>query len=218
MIIDKNLRPFVVFAEEDLLIALRKIGDNRRGAVLCISQSGRLEGVLTDGDVRRWLLQSERFDFDVTAQSVANATFTAAREGMGESEIEALFSERVSFVPVLDSHDRVVAVAWKDAHRLMIGARAIGKDEPCYVIAESGNNHNGSLDLAKELIDLAAEAGADCAKFQMRDMGSLYRGDGDANDQSATITLQSLDEGPFAGDSFAPPAGYEKMQMPNIPE
>jgi len=42
----------------------------------------------------------------------------------------------------------------------------------------------------------------------------------DVNDQNGatTITLQSLDEGPFAGDSFAPPAGYEKMQMPNIPE
>ena len=42
----------------------------------------------------------------------------------------------------------------------------------------------------------------------------------DANDQNSatTITLQSLDEGPFADDPFAPPAGYEKMQMPNIPE
>lgn len=42
----------------------------------------------------------------------------------------------------------------------------------------------------------------------------------DANDQNGatTITLQSLDEGPFADDPFAPPAGYEKMQMPNFPE
>ena len=42
----------------------------------------------------------------------------------------------------------------------------------------------------------------------------------DANDQNGatTITLQSLDDGPFADDPFAPPAGYEKMQMPNIPE
>ena len=190
MIIDKNLKPFVVFAEEDLLVALKKIGDNRRGAVLCISQSGRLEGVLTDGDVRRWLLQSERFDFDVSAVSVANATFTAARAGMSEAEIEAMFSERVSFVPVLDAQDRVQAVAWKDARRIMIGERAIGVDEPCYVIAEIGNNHNGSLELAKQLIDLAVDAGADCAKFQMRDMASLYRREGDADDQSADLGAQ----------------------------
>lgn len=190
MIIDKNLKPFVVFAEEDLLIALRKIGDNRRGAVLCISQSGRLEGVLTDGDVRRWLLQSERFDFDVSTLNVANTTFTAAREGMGEAEIEALFSERVSFVPVLDAAGRVLAVAWKELAGITIGDRTIGPEEPCYVIAEIGNNHNGSLARARELIDLAADAGADCAKFQMRDMASLYRCEGAADDQSADLGAQ----------------------------
>ncbi|MEO0908453.1 MAG: N-acetylneuraminate synthase family protein [Pseudomonadota bacterium] len=190
MIIDKNLRPFVVLAEEDLLVALRKISDNRRGAVLCIAQSGRLEGVLTDGDVRRWLVESERFDFAVPALSVANTQFTAAREGMDEAEIEAMFSDRVSFVPVLDAQDRVMAVAWKDAHRITLGDRAIGVDEPCYIIAEIGNNHNGSLRRAKQLIDLAASAGADCAKFQMRDMASLYRGGGDASDQSADLGAQ----------------------------
>lgn len=190
MMIDKNLRPFVVFAEEDLLTALRKIGANRRGSVLCVAQSGRLEGVLTDGDVRRWLIERAEFDFDVTALSVANTSFTAARDGMSEAEIEALFSDRVSFVPVLDASDRVVAMAWKDAGAITIGDRTIGRDEPCYVIAEIGNNHNGSLELARHLIDLAAEAGADCAKFQMRDMGSLYRNDGDAADQSADLGAQ----------------------------
>ncbi len=42
----------------------------------------------------------------------------------------------------------------------------------------------------------------------------------DANDQNGatTITLLSLDAGPFADDPFTPPAGYEKTQMPNLPE
>lgn len=35
-----------------------------------------------------------------------------------------------------------------------------------FIIAEAGVNHNGSLDLAKELVDVAAEAGADAVKFQ----------------------------------------------------
>lgn len=37
---------------------------------------------------------------------------------------------------------------------------------PCYIIAEIGVNHNGSMDLARQLIEAAADAGADAAKFQ----------------------------------------------------
>ena len=43
------------------------------------------------------------------------------------------------------------------------------------MIAEIGNNHNGSFELALEMIDAAHEAGADCVKFQMRNMSSVYR-------------------------------------------
>jgi len=43
----------------------------------------------------------------------------------------------------------------------------------CYVIAEAGLNHNGSVEIAKQLIDLAYEAGADAVKFQKRTIDSL---------------------------------------------
>ena len=44
-----------------------------------------------------------------------------------------------------------------------------------FVIAEIGNNHNGSMALARQLIDAAIEAGADCVKFQLRNREALYR-------------------------------------------
>ena len=44
-----------------------------------------------------------------------------------------------------------------------------------FIIAEVGNNHNGSVDLALEMVDAAHDAGADCVKFQMRNMLSVYR-------------------------------------------
>lgn len=47
-----------------------------------------------------------------------------------------------------------------------IGGRPVGPDHPCYIIAEIGVNHNGDLDLAHKLIDLAAQTGADAVKFQ----------------------------------------------------
>ena len=47
--------------------------------------------------------------------------------------------------------------------------------EDVFVIAEIGNNHNGSFELALEMVDAAHEAGANCVKFQMRNMPSIYR-------------------------------------------
>ncbi|MCC2031940.1 N-acetylneuraminate synthase family protein [Microbacterium allomyrinae] len=49
-----------------------------------------------------------------------------------------------------------------------IGTRVIGGGRPAYVIAEIGLNHNGDVEIAKQLIDVAAEAGADAVKFQKR--------------------------------------------------
>jgi N-acetylneuraminate synthase len=49
-----------------------------------------------------------------------------------------------------------------------IGEREVGEGTPVYIIAEIGINHNGSLDLAKMLIDGAVRAGADAVKFQKR--------------------------------------------------
>ncbi len=47
-----------------------------------------------------------------------------------------------------------------------VDGRQVGGDAPCFVIAEAGVNHNGDLALARELIAVAAEAGADAVKFQ----------------------------------------------------
>lgn len=49
-----------------------------------------------------------------------------------------------------------------------IGSHVIGGGHPAYVIAEIGLNHNGDVDIAKKLIDVAATAGADAVKFQKR--------------------------------------------------
>lgn len=47
-----------------------------------------------------------------------------------------------------------------------ITGRKIGIGEPCFIIAEAGVNHNGDIQLAKQLVDVAADAGADAVKFQ----------------------------------------------------
>jgi len=52
------------------------------------------------------------------------------------------------------------------AGTIRIGAREVGPGAACFIIAEAGINHNGNTALAAELVDAAAEAGADAIKFQ----------------------------------------------------
>jgi len=49
-----------------------------------------------------------------------------------------------------------------------IGSREVGPGHPVYLIAEIGLNHNGDVELAKQLVDVAADAGAQAVKFQKR--------------------------------------------------
>jgi len=55
-----------------------------------------------------------------------------------------------------------------------IGNKWIGQGSPVFIIAEAGSNHDGKLEQAKKLIDIAAEAGADAVKFQLFRASKIY--------------------------------------------
>lgn len=58
-----------------------------------------------------------------------------------------------------------------------LGRNTIGPGHPCFVIAEAGVNHNGDPELAHQLVDVAAAAGADAVKFQTFDPEQLAAAD-----------------------------------------
>ena len=57
---------------------------------------------------------------------------------------------------------------------LRIEGRTIGDDQECYVIAELGHNHQGDIEVCKQLIDAARACGASAVKLQKRDNRTLY--------------------------------------------
>jgi N-acetylneuraminate synthase len=58
--------------------------------------------------------------------------------------------------------------------KIQIGGTAVGPNEPCFVIAEIGINHNGDVEIAKKLIDVAEAAGCNAVKFQKRTIDVVY--------------------------------------------
>jgi sialic acid synthase SpsE len=72
-----------------------------------------------------------------------------------------------------------------------IGGRRISADDPCYIIAEVGVNHNGDADLAHKMIDAAKAAGADAVKFQTYKTDALIT----ANTQKAEYQIGTTGEG-----------------------
>jgi sialic acid synthase SpsE/sugar phosphate isomerase/epimerase len=90
---------------------------------------------------------------------------------------------------------------------LSVGDRIIGAGQPCYIIAEAGINHNGSLEMALRLVDMAADAGADAVKFQKRNLPSLYpeklRADSNLAEWSFQYMLPVLRQVELSDEDFA---------------
>ncbi len=57
---------------------------------------------------------------------------------------------------------------------IRIGKRIIGDGQPAYIVAEVGINHNGSVDIAKLMIDAAINSGCNAVKFQKRTIEVVY--------------------------------------------
>ena len=60
------------------------------------------------------------------------------------------------------------------SNHVKIGDRLIGDEHPCYIVAEIGINHNGDLDIARQLISEACNAKCDAVKFQKRTVDIVY--------------------------------------------
>jgi sialic acid synthase SpsE/sugar phosphate isomerase/epimerase len=193
MIIERNIGHFTIFSDQPLFEALARLDATTLGFVLCLDSGGVLQGVLTDGDFRRWLLSGAR---DISLNSPVSAamsrTFISRRLEDEPEEIEKAFSEKVKFVPLLDAQQRLVGIARnrKPQEGIRISGRLVDDHSPAFVIAEIGMNHNGSFERAVELIDAAANAGADCVKFQMRHLPSLYREASGSTDKQEDLGVE----------------------------
>lgn len=189
MIIEKNTQPYTIFVEETIKTAIERITKNRAGIIFAVDQYNHLEGLFTNGDLMRWFATQSVVDLQQPIAAVINTNYIYAHIDDDATEIEERL-KTVLFVPLVDDRRHLVGIARHRSPEVQIADFSINDTSPTFVIAEIGINHNGSLERALALIDAAAETGADCAKFQMRDLESLYINAGEADDARENLGSQ----------------------------
>ena len=190
MILDRDIKKYSISKDASIIEALKKIELNKHKTLFIVSPSDHLEGSLTDGDIRRWLVSSEKTDLSISVELMMNSKFYSIQDrNIRSIDLESKLKE-FSVIPVIDSTNKFIKVAVNELDKILINNDSISQQSPTYIIAEIGNNHNGSKKLAKQLAKLAKESGANCAKFQMRDLSSLYINKGDSSDASQDLGSQ----------------------------
>lgn len=170
---------------------MKKLDANKHGFLIVTDENDRVVGTLTDGDIRRAIIETGGLP-ERTSQVMRQRFFSVYSD---EPKSQS-FTDRIKFLPVVDRKTRkLTAISLPGRSILEIDGYQISDTNRPFIIAEIGNNHNGSLSLAKEMIAAAVEAGADCVKFQYREMKYLY-GDvafqREANDLGVEYTLDIL--------------------------
>ena len=182
MIINKNITNFIVSADASLQEALIKINQNKHRISYVVNKKNYLIGSLSDGDVRRWLLSNESLDLAVDVVQLTNQPCFSMRIDESPDVIKKHFNERIFSIPLVDLEGHLIAIAEPRPNYFQVGEKKISNEDPAFIIAEIGNNHQGDILLAKKLVDLAVEAKVDCVKFQMRNVSKLYRNAGTSTD------------------------------------
>ncbi len=189
MIATKQIKDFTISENSSLKQALQAITKNKERIIFIVSEKFILKGVLTDGDIRRYLTSITDASLDEIVVSVMNRDFISLDE-KSISNAPKLFNKQIDCIPVISKNGRLVKLVFQNKQGFFVEDKEISESSKVFIIAEIGNNHQGDISMAKMLVDEAKSAGADCAKFQMRNMSSVYKNDGKSDDASADLGVQ----------------------------
>lgn len=190
MFIDKNIEKFQVFSSSSVMEALEETSKNGVMVAYSVSSRGKLEGIVAVEDLKRWIVNKNKLDSETLVSQIANKDFLWLNINYTVAYIEQHFSQKIKEIPLLDEQGRLRAIAFDKPNQIQIGNRVISSSSPSFIIAEIGNNHQGDMNLAKKLVSISKEIGADAVKFQMRNLNDLYLNKGVSTDLSEDLGSQ----------------------------
>ena len=199
---------WIASSEVSLLEAMKKIDLNKGRELFLVDHKGHLHASISDGDIRRGLL-SGNVGLESPAIEVANKSPVTLKAGVFTTtsfKYDSQFS-----IPVIDDKGRVLDILCSSGE-MVIGERLIKPGSPTFFIAEIGNNHNGDMEFARQLVDKAIESGADAVKFQLRYLDEVYGSVSETNDVGVEYTQQLLSEVNLSRDNMRDLIKYAKSK------
>tara|TARA_B100000767_G_C19778491_1_gene544363 strand:+ start:930 stop:3263 length:2334 start_codon:yes stop_codon:yes gene_type:complete len=184
MFIQHNIEKLVVKEDVNLESCAGLLKKNP--GIIVVNQRNELVGTITNGDIRR-LVEDGKFQnqTSITAGYACNSNSIYANIEDATETLTHLLNSIIGLLPLVDSNKIVCAFAYLGKPIFQIGEKIISSEnEYVYTIAEIGVNHNGSIKIAKELIDSAKFSGFSAVKLQIR-----------SNDYFTTSNFDSLDLG-----------------------
>lgn len=111
-IVEHRLLPFIVFEQETMLQALRKIDENRQGFVIVVDKTDTLLGVLTDGDIRRAILKNHEANDHIVDIYTKNSKFVHVTAGL-DAVTELFKNQAIKFLPIVDEDGKLKNIITK---------------------------------------------------------------------------------------------------------
>lgn len=109
----KNLKDIIVSPGMAVKTAIGIMGEAGRKVVVVVSDDGKLLGIFTDGDMRRYILKGGNLDLPVS--EAMNAHPYMLQDGCSHDDLQKCFVEKNRFMcPIADKHGRLINVIFRD--------------------------------------------------------------------------------------------------------
>lgn len=129
MIIDRNISQYTVLAEESILKALNKLSDNQGQIVFSVAADGVLEGVLTDRDLRCWLVKQESVDLNQPVSRITNKKVKTAPLETNPSYLHSCCCQEIKYIPLVDAQGHLLAIAYQEPTKVELNQLSAQKLE-----------------------------------------------------------------------------------------
>jgi D-glycero-alpha-D-manno-heptose-7-phosphate kinase len=142
-----NLAEFLIRENQTLTEAFSIIDKNKMGAVFVVDASGRVIGLATDGDIRRWLIKNKNMEAAIS--TCMNAKFKSALVNTPREAILKMLDHKVHLVPILGSRGELVDVVTRERFPLRSERRVFARAKSPVRVSFGG----GGTDLTSYFVE-----------------------------------------------------------------